>query len=119
METQELKDIPENRMTEDLFEDANYFLKAARYYERKNQKRGRTYGRASIITAFAALESLVNFFCFWIAEHGEVELHEEAFLREKKLELAEEGYFEMRPSRFSSLEQRIRFLHWRALYDFH
>jgi hypothetical protein len=112
MDPQGFKDIPENRIAEALFEDAEYFLKAARYYERKNQKRARTYVRASVITAFAALESLVNFYCFWIAEHGDVEPHEEAFLREKRFELAKEGYFEMRTSRFSSLEQKVRFLHW-------
>jgi len=106
--------LPDAYPVEHLFEDAKYFLHAARQYEATHEEKSRRYVRACIVTAFTALEAWANFLCFWIAEHGDVERHEEAFLREQRLDFTEEGYFTLRGSRFNSLEQKIRFLHWHS-----
>lgn len=96
-----------------LFEDAKYFLEAAKEHEQTNVLISRRYVRAAVISAFAGLEALVNTFCELIAERGDLELHERAFAQERRVELAEEGYFEIRGQRFYSLDDRLKFLHWR------
>ncbi len=106
--------VPYNLLIEELLNDAKYFLQLARNHRNKDEVRARTYARAAIITTFAALESRINFHCWWIAEHGDVQPHEEAFLREQRLELTRDGYFDIVGSRFYSLEDKIRFLHWHS-----
>lgn len=106
--------VPYNRLVKELLDDAKYFLDLARNHKNRDDSRTRTYARAAIITAFAALESWINFLCWVTAEHGDIQPHEEAFLREQRLELTGAGYFDIVGSRFHSLEEKIRFLHWHS-----
>lgn len=98
---------------DDLFEDSKYFLEKARKHEDTNQPATRRYLRASVITSFAALEAYVNTMLFILEGFADLELHERAFAQEKRIELMDEGYFDIRGQQFRSLEQKIKFLHWR------
>ena len=103
----------EKYVVDHLFEDAKYFLETAKEYEKTNVLISRRYVRATVISAFAGLEALVNTFCHIISEHGDLELHEQAFVQEQRIELSDGGYFEIRGQRFSSLDEKIKFLYWR------
>jgi len=102
----------EKYLVNHLFEDAKYFLETAKEYEKTNVLISRRYVRATVISAFAGLEALVNTFCQIMSEHGDLELHERAFVQEQRIELSDEGYFEIRGQRFSSLDEKVRFLFW-------
>jgi len=97
-----------------LLEDTKYFLETARQFEGKDEQKRVTYARASVIAGFAALEAMVNGLSFVLAEYGyELEMHERAFLQEQRVELDDAGCFVIRGQRYHSLEERIRFFHWR------
>jgi hypothetical protein len=96
-----------------LFEDSEYFLQEAKKLEAKDPHVSRRYVRAAIITALTAVEAFVNTMLFLLEEGTDLDLAETAFVQEKRLELTEDGYFGVRGHRFSSLEEKIRFLHWR------
>lgn len=104
---------PEDFLVNHLFEDSKCFLELAKEHEGKDPVAARRYVRASIVTAFAALEALVNTLLVILEEADDLELHERAFIQERRVELAESGYFEIRGQHFRSLEQKIRFLYWR------
>jgi hypothetical protein len=131
MNSTKLKIRPEDFLVGHLFEDSRYFLELAKGHERKDPVSARRYVRASVVMAFAALEALVNTFLLILENDADLELHERAFIEEKRVELAEDGYFEIRGQHFRSLEQKIRFLYrrtqgesipkgsaaWKALHD--
>ena len=106
---------PEDLLVNHLFEDSKFFLQEAKKHDSKDQLKARTYIRASIITAFAALEALVNTLLVLLDTTEDLELPERAFVQEKRVELAEDGYFKIsKQGQYRSLEQKIRFLHWRS-----
>lgn len=96
-----------------LFEDSKFFLEQAKSQGGRDRRKWRRNIRTSIITAFAALEALVNTLLCVLDEGNDLELAERAFVREKRVELAKDGYLELGEQQFRSLEQKIRFLHWR------
>ncbi len=114
MASMKLSIPPESFIVNHLFDDSKLFLGEAKNFEGMDPAKARTYIRASVITAFAALEALVNTFLYLLDEDPDLELHERAFVQEERVELAEEGYFEVKGQQFRSLEQKIRFLHWRG-----
>ena len=105
---------PEDFQVNHLFEDSNCFLELAKEHEGKDPVTARRYVRAAIVTAFAALEAFVNTLLVTLVDAWELELHESAFMQEKRVELTENGYFEIRGRHFRSLEEKIRFLYWRG-----
>jgi len=105
---------PEAFLVNHLFEDASFFLKEAQNTEGKDPKKARTYVRASVITSFAALEALVNTLLVAVDAIEDLELPERAFAQEKRVELADDGYFEIKGQQLRSLEQKVRFLNWRT-----
>jgi hypothetical protein len=105
---------PEDFLVNHLFEDSKCFLELAKEHEGKDPVTARRYVRASIVTAYAALEAFVNAMLVILEDAWELELHESAFMQEKRVELTEDGYFEIRGRRFRSLEEKIRFLYWRG-----
>jgi hypothetical protein len=113
MNSTKLKIRPEDFLVGHLFGDSKCFLELAKQHERKDPVSARRYVRASVVTAFAALEALVNTLLVILDNDADLELHETAFVQEKRVELAEDGYFEIRGQHFRSLEQKIRFLYWR------
>jgi hypothetical protein len=96
-----------------LFEDSDFFLQEAKKLQEKNTRTTRRYVRASIITSLAAVEAFLNTALFRLDEDAQLGLVERAFIQEKRLELTEDGYFDMRGQKFRSLEEKIRFLYWR------
>jgi hypothetical protein len=103
------------RFFESLRDDARYFLESARHYRANDEEKCRTYLRACVITSFAALEAYINTLAYVVAEYGDdLDLHERAFLQERKLELDETGNFVLRGQRYHRLEDKLRFLHWRS-----
>jgi hypothetical protein len=104
----------EDFIVNDLFEDAEFFLQEAKKLRDKDAPTTRRYVRASIITSFAAVEAFLNARLFLLLDEGtELELVERAFIQEKRLELTEDGYFDMRGQKLWSPEEKIRFLYWR------
>ena len=105
---------PEAWVIDNLFEDSKFFLEEARKNQHADQDAMRRYIRASIITAFAAIEALLNTMLFMLEQDGDLELVERAFVEEKHVELTKNGYFDLaRQHHFGSLEEKIRFLYWR------
>lgn len=96
-----------------LFEDSEFFLQEAKKLQWKDQHTTRRYIRASIITAFAALEAFLNTMLYLVDQADDLELVERAFVQEKRVELTEDGYFDIKGQKFSSIEEKIRFVHWR------
>jgi hypothetical protein len=113
MNSTKLEIRPEDWLVNHLFQDSSSFLELAKEYEGKDPVAARRYVRASIVTAYAALEALVNTLLVILENDADLELHEKAFVREKRVELSDDGYFEIRGQQFRSLEQKIRFLYWR------
>jgi hypothetical protein len=105
---------PEDLLWRDLFEDSKHFLELATKYDKTDQRKARTYIRASIITAFAALETVVNLLLDFVGQDEESGLAESAFAQERTVELAEEGYLKIGGQKFRSLKQKVKFVHWRA-----
>jgi hypothetical protein len=105
---------PEDFLVNHLFEDSKCFLELAKEHEGRDPVSACRYVRASIVTAFAALEAFVNTLLVILEDAWELELHESAFMQEKRVELTEGGYFEICGQRFRSLEDKIRFLYWRG-----
>ncbi|MGO9269779.1 MAG: hypothetical protein ACLQOO_05910 [Terriglobia bacterium] len=104
---------PEALVVNHLFEDSGFFLQEAKRLQGTDEHATRRYIRASIITAFAALEAILNTMLFLLDQGAELELAERAFVQEKRVELTEDGYFDVRGQKFPSLEEKIRFLYWR------
>jgi hypothetical protein len=104
---------PEAFVVNHLFEDSKFFLEEAKKLQDQHPHTMRRYIRASIITAFAAVEALLNTMLFVLEEDEDLELVERAFIQEKRVELTEDGYFDIKGQQFRSLEQKIAFLHWR------
>jgi hypothetical protein len=101
-------------LSEALRNDAKYFLETGRHYQGEDEQKCGTYLRASIITAFVALEAWVNTLSYLLAEHdSDLELHERAFLQEQELKLDKAGYFVIRGQQYRGLEEKVRFFHWR------
>lgn len=100
-------------VVDDLFKDSKFFLEKAREYEDRDRDTTMRYLRASVITAFAALEAHANAILFALGAFADLEFHERAFVEEKRIELADDGYFETRGQQYRSLEQKIKFLYWR------
>jgi len=109
-----LRITPEARVIDHLFEDSEFFLQEAKKLQGQGQHVSRRFIRASIITAFAALEAYLNTMLFFLDEADDLELVERAFIQEKRVELTEWGYFDLAGHRFQSLEEKIRFLYWKA-----
>ena len=105
----------ENFIVRHLFDDAKYFLKAARFYERTNAHKARTYVRASITASFSALEALMNAWAEVLADKSHLPLHERAFLLEQRLDVSDDGRFELRGRRFYRVEQRMGFLYRKGM----
>jgi hypothetical protein len=105
---------PEDFLVNHLFEDSFCFLELAKEHEGMDPIAARRYVRASIVTAYAGLEALVNTSLAVIEDTEDLALHERAFILEKRVELARSGDFEIRGRHFTSLEGRIRFLYWRS-----
>jgi hypothetical protein len=114
MNSTKLKIRPEDFLVGHLFEDSKCFLELAKEHEGKDPVGARRYVRASIVTAYAALEALVNTLLVILQDTWDLELHESAFMQEKRVELTEGGYFKICGHRFRSLEDKIRFLYWRG-----
>jgi hypothetical protein len=87
---------PEDFLVNDLFEDSNCFLELAKEHEGKDTVTARRYVRASIVTAYVALEALVNTLLVYLKDTEDLGLHER------------------RGRRFTSLEQKIGFLYSRS-----
>jgi hypothetical protein len=104
---------PEDFLANHLSEDSNCFLELAKEHEGKDPLSARRYVRASVVTAFAALEALVNTLLAILENDEDLDLHERAFIQERRVELAKAGNFVIRGQLFRPLEQRIRFLYWR------
>jgi hypothetical protein len=104
---------PEAFVVNHLFEDSEFFLEEAKKFQGKDPHVSRRYVRASIITAFAALEAFLNTMLYLLDEGGDLDLTERAFIQERRVELTEDGYFDIKGQRFSSLEEKIRFMYWR------
>ncbi len=104
----------EKYLVDHLFEDAKYFLHEAEEYERTNVLICRRYIRAAVISAFAGLEGFVNTLCEIGAEHpADWGLLEQALVEGRRVGFSEEGYFEIQGSRLYSLEDKLKFFHWR------
>jgi len=104
---------PEDFLVNHLFEDSKFFLEEAKNHDGKDQQKARTYIRASVITSFAALEALVNALLTLIDTVEDLDLHERAFVQEKRVEFGDKGYFEIKGHRSSPLKDKISFLYWR------
>ncbi len=104
---------PEAFVVNHLFEDSKFFLQEAERLQDQDSHTMRRYIRAPIITAFAAVEALLNHLLFMLGEADDLELVERAFIEEKRVELTEDGYFDIKGQKFSSLEEKIRFVYWR------
>ena len=96
-----------------LFQDAQYFLDVAKEQEELNVLMSRRYLRAAVISAYTALEAWVNTVFEILARVGDLELHERAFVEERRIELSGQGYLELQGKRFHSLDDKLKFLHWR------
>jgi hypothetical protein len=103
---------PEAFVVNHLFEDSEFFLEEAKKLQGDDPHVARRYVRASIITAFAALEAFLNTMLYLLDEGVDLDLSERAFIQEKRVELTEDGYFDMKGQRYSSLEEKIRFIYW-------
>ena len=108
-----IKIPPEAFVIQHLFEDSKFFLEAAQESVGRDEKKTRRNIRASIISAFAALEALVNTSLYLLDEFQELDTAEKAFVQEKRIELMKEGYLELTGSQYRSLDDKISFLHWR------
>lgn len=105
---------PEESLVGRLFDDSRFFLDEAKRFEDHDEAKASRHIRASIITAFAALEALANVMLFVVGEGDDLELVERAFVEEKRVELAKDGYFAISKQRhLHSVEEKIRFLNWR------
>ncbi|MGA3323464.1 MAG: hypothetical protein ABSF45_03250 [Terriglobia bacterium] len=103
---------PEAFVVNHLFEDSEFFLEEAKKFQGEDPHVTRRYVRASIITAFAALEAFLNTMLYLLDEGADLDLSERAFIQEKRVELTEDGYFDMKGQRYPSLEEKIRFMYW-------
>jgi hypothetical protein len=108
--------LSEKYLVTHLFEDAKYFLERGKEYEQTNVLILRRYLRAAVISAFAGLEAFVNTLCEISAENwdGDWGLSERALVEGRRVEFADEGYFEIRGTRIYSLEEKLKFFHWRV-----
>ena len=89
---------PEAFVVNHVFEDSEFFMEEAKKFQGKDPHVTRRYVRASIITAFAALEAFLNTMLYLLDEGADLDLSERAFIQEKRVELTEDGYFDMKGS---------------------
>ena len=100
-----------DKFVKDLINDSKYFLdKAKEIIDKKNKLR---YIKAVITTIWSALEGWINCVSsdFVLLPETKLQLHEKAFLLEKKFELTKRGEFKItEQDQYNSIEDKILFL---------
>lgn len=100
-----------DKFVKDLINDSKYFLDQAK--ESNEEKMKLRYIRAVITTIWSALEGWINCVSsdFVLLPEKKLQLHEKAFLSEKKFELTKKGEFKItKRDQYNTIEDKILFL---------